>query len=159
VIKPEPYIYNSPVGLLRIESDGDAVTAIEFADGQTETGTKPEGVIKQCAEELGAYFAGDLRNFTVNLHPEGTEFRKKVWEALSTVPYGETVSYGQLAATVGKPSASRAVGGANHHNPIVIMIPCHRVIGADGSLTGYGGGLWRKEYLLELERRNKKIIC
>jgi methylated-DNA-[protein]-cysteine S-methyltransferase len=153
-VSAETYIYKSPVGLLRIESGGGSVTVIEFADGQTETETEPNGVIKQCVDELDSYFNGVLRKFTVKLRPEGTEFRKKVWEALTAVPYGETVSYGRLAAMIGKPSASRAVGGANHRNPIVIMIPCHRVIGSDGSLTGYGGGLWRKEFLLELERRN-----
>ena len=113
------------------------------------------GVLQSCLSELDLYFAGKLKNFTVPIKLTGTDFRMRCWEALRTIPYGETISYGQLAKKVGNPKASRAVGGANHHNPIAVIVPCHRVIGADGSLTGFGGGLYKKEFLLELERTNK----
>ena len=103
------------------------------------------------AQQLDAYFAGSLRNFDVDLHPAGTEFQYRVWAALQTIPYGRTRSYGQIADQVGSPAASRAVGLANGRNPISIIVPCHRVIGASGNLTGYGGGIERKRSLLELE--------
>ncbi len=102
-------------------------------------------------KELQEYFEGKRREFTVPLRPEGTAFQKQVWQALLTIPYGQTRSYGQIAAQIGKPGASRAVGMGNHCNPIAILIPCHRVIGANGSMTGYGGGLDIKEYLLKRE--------
>lgn len=103
--------------------------------------------------ELTAYFAGELRQFTVPVHLEGTEFQRSVWDQLLRIPYGETWSYGQLAAELGKPNASRAVGLANGKNPVSIIVPCHRVIGASGAMTGYGGGLDRKVRLLELEQK------
>jgi methylated-DNA-[protein]-cysteine S-methyltransferase len=105
------------------------------------------------ADQLAAYFAGRLTDFTLPLAPAGTPFQRRVWSALQDIPYGETRSYGQLADKIGNPAAVRAVGLANGSNPIALVIPCHRVIGADGSLTGYGGGLDRKRYLLELEAR------
>lgn len=104
------------------------------------------------AAQLAAYFAGELTAFDLPLAPSGTQFQLRVWEALQTIPYGQTMSYGQLATKIGRPAASRAVGLANGRNPIALVVPCHRVIGADGSLTGYGGGLNRKRFLLELER-------
>jgi methylated-DNA-[protein]-cysteine S-methyltransferase len=106
------------------------------------------------ADQLAAYFAGLLTEFTLPIAPVGTPFQSRVWAALRAIPYGETWSYGQLANKIGNPAAVRAVGLANGRNPIAIVIPCHRVIGADGSLTGYGGGLERKRYLLELEDRS-----
>jgi methylated-DNA-[protein]-cysteine S-methyltransferase len=109
-------------------------------------------VLDLAQRELDAYFAGVLREFTVKLAPQGTGFQKKVWAALLTIPYGATRSYGQQAAAIGAPKASRAVGAANGRNPIAIIIPCHRVIGANGSLTGFGGGMERKRILLDLER-------
>jgi methylated-DNA-[protein]-cysteine S-methyltransferase len=105
------------------------------------------------ADQLAAYFAGQLTDFDLVLEPEGTPFQRKVWGALRGIPYGQTVSYGELAARIGAPGSSRAVGLANGRNPISIVVPCHRVIGSDGSLTGYGGGLDRKRFLLALERR------
>jgi len=104
------------------------------------------------ASQLKSYFAGQLTEFDLPLAPAGTEFQRRVWAGLRTIPYGETVSYGELARQLGSPSASRAVGLANGRNPIAIVVPCHRVIGSDGSLTGYGGGLDRKRFLLALER-------
>ena len=115
-----------------------------------------EAVLAECVRQLQAYFAGELRQFTVPLRAEGTPFRQKVWQALCHIPYGQTISYKELAQRVGQPTAIRAVGGANHHNPISILIPCHRVIGASGKLTGYGGGLDVKGFLLELEKDKVK---
>lgn len=106
-------------------------------------------------EQLSEYFAGRRKKFSVPLSPQGTDFQKRVWEELCRIPYGETRTYGQVAACVGNPKASRAVGMANHNNPVMILIPCHRVIGSNGKLTGYAGGLWMKEKLLELEREHK----
>ncbi|BBA97816.1 putative methylated-DNA:protein-cysteine S-methyltransferase [Actinacidiphila reveromycinica] len=103
-------------------------------------------------EQLAAYFDGDLTVFDLPLHMAGTPFQKRVWAALCDIPYGETATYGELAAALGSPTASRAVGLANGRNPVSIIVPCHRVVGANGSLTGYGGGLARKQLLLELER-------
>lgn len=146
-------VYESPVGRLVIKANGEAVTHVLFG-GAAEN--KPNAVTEQCARELSEYFAGKRKSFSVKLAPEGSPFRKDVWAALCGIPYGETISYAQLAKDIGKPKAVRAVGGANHHNPISIIVPCHRVIGADGSLTGYGGGLEAKKFLLDLERGGDK---
>jgi methylated-DNA-[protein]-cysteine S-methyltransferase len=116
-------------------------------------GDPAAGVFAAAADQLDAYFAGALTGFELPLQPAGTQFQRRVWMALREIPYGQTVSYGQLAARLGGPAASRAVGLANGRNPISIVVPCHRVIGSDGSLTGYGGGLDRKRFLLDLERR------
>ena len=112
---------------------------------------KESALIKKAGKQLGEYFAGKRRSFDLPLYFVGTDFQKKVWNALLTIPYGETRSYGEIAAQIGNPKASRAVGMANNRNPISIICPCHRVIGADGSLTGYGGGLRTKQFLLDLE--------
>jgi methylated-DNA-[protein]-cysteine S-methyltransferase len=124
------------------------------ADGQgPEAGSTDSAVLAAAASQLRAYFAGELTSFDLPLGPEGTPFQQKVWAALREIPYGVTASYGELAERIGQRSASRAVGLANGRNPIAIVVPCHRVIGSDGSLTGYGGGLDRKRFLLDLERR------
>jgi methylated-DNA-[protein]-cysteine S-methyltransferase len=107
--------------------------------------------LDEARRQLEAYFAGELRDFDLPLAPEGSEFQLRVWEQLRAIPYGETISYGELARRVGDPAAARAVGLANGRNPLPVIVPCHRVIGADGSLTGFGGGLERKRRLLELE--------
>ena len=107
----------------------------------------------QVAEQLAAYFAGDLTEFDVPLALNGTPFQRRVWAALQDIPYGETVSYGELAREIGSPAASRAVGLANGRNPISVIVPCHRVVGSNGDLTGYGGGIDRKRYLLGFERK------
>ncbi|WP_067486627.1 methylated-DNA--[protein]-cysteine S-methyltransferase [Actinomadura hibisca] len=111
-------------------------------------------VFDPVAEQLAAYFAGGLTAFDLPLDLRGTPFQQRVWTALQSIPYGETITYGQLAEEIGKPSASRAVGLANGRNPVGLIVPCHRVVGSTGSLTGYGGGLDRKRYLLDFERRN-----
>jgi len=149
-------VVDSPIGPLRLESaDGVSLTAIGF-DGTARAGDcAPElvpAVLHEAARQLAAYFAGRLRDFELPLAPGGTDFQRAVWAELVRVPYGTTVSYGELAARLGMPvSASRAVGAANGANPIPVVVPCHRVIGADGTLTGYAGGLARKDALLRLE--------
>ncbi|WP_433330821.1 methylated-DNA--[protein]-cysteine S-methyltransferase [Spirillospora sp. CA-294931] len=121
-----------------------------FGVFEPDTSVEPFGTV---IAQLGAYFAGELTDFDVPLELQGTPFQRQVWDALQEIPYGETTTYGQLAGELGKPSASRAVGLANGRNPISIIVPCHRVVGSTGSLTGYGGGLERKRFLLDFERR------
>ena len=148
----------SPVGPLALVSDGTCLTAVLF-DGERETRRRKEPVVAdetatpfpQARRELAEYFAGKRTTFDVPLAPEGTEFQRRVWTALLRVPYGATATYGDIARQIGSPKAVRAVGAANGRNPIAIVVPCHRVIGANGTLTGYGGGLTRKRALLELE--------
>jgi methylated-DNA-[protein]-cysteine S-methyltransferase len=126
---------------------------LEVADRLAAQRADDDPVLRLAATQLAEYFAGERRAFDLPLGPVGTPFQEAVWAALSTIPYGETWSYGELAAAIGKtPAASRAVGLANGSNPIPVVIPCHRVIGADGTLTGFGGGLLRKRYLLDLEQ-------
>ncbi len=147
-------LIDSPIGQMVVETNGKAVTLVEFLkDGETVEVTEHQSpVLKLCIEELVSYFAGTLKNFSVPVEPIGTDFRIKCWAELQKIPYGEAISYQELAVRIGNPKAIRAVGGANHHNPISIIIPCHRVIGKSGKLVGYGGGLWRKEWLLEMEK-------
>lgn len=142
--------YPSPVGLLRLESDGEALCAVQLAPARTDA-ERPCPVLNETARQLAEYFAGQRRDFDLPLRAAGTPFQQKVWAALRAIPYGETRSYGQIAAAVGNPKASRAVGMANNRNPIMIIVPCHRVIGAGGHMVGYAGGVWIKEYLLRLE--------
>ena len=149
-------IFCSPVGHLLIRSDGESILEVSFTEKEpVNADTGDCDVLRKCVSELEMYFAGKLKEFTVPLKLVGTDFRKKCWEALRTIPYGETISYKELATNVGNPKACRAVGGANHHNPIVVIVPCHRVIGSGGSLTGFGGGLDKKQYLLDLEKKHK----
>jgi methylated-DNA-[protein]-cysteine S-methyltransferase len=141
----------SPVGLLRLLAVDGFLTRLGFDDGAAQQPPTGPTVMAAC-DQLASYFARTLRDFTVPLAPHGSEFQTAVWAALRTIPYGDTASYGAIAARLGlPPGASRAVGLANGANPIAIVIPCHRVIGSDGSLVGYGGGLWRKQILLDLE--------
>jgi methylated-DNA-[protein]-cysteine S-methyltransferase len=142
----------SPVGdlLVRADSEGRLVELFTRHDGAVET----DWPFHAISEQLDAYFAGELENFTLDLAPSGTPFQLRVWEELTKIPYGETIAYSELAWRLGDPKLMRAVGLANGRNPISIVIPCHRVIGKDGSLTGYGGGLERKQWLLEHEAVN-----
>lgn len=141
--------YASPVGNLRLVSEGGFLTRLERAEPQNRRDDCD--LLRRAAQELDEYFAGTRRSFDLPLKPEGTPFQLAAWEALCRIPYGETRSYAQQAAAIGRPGAARAIGQANHRNPISIFIPCHRVIGASGALTGYGGGLDMKAFLLALE--------
>ena len=150
---------DSPVGPLTLAGRDGTLGHLRMV-GQTHEPSRSgwerdDDVFGDAVEQLGAYFAGDLASFDVKLELSGTEFQRRVWAALQTIPYGEIRSYGQIAAQIGAPGASRAVGLANGRNPIGIIVPCHRVIGASGSLTGYGGGLDRKRALLDLEKSRK----
>lgn len=145
---------DSPIGPLRLVSDGEHLCGLYMSNEAADQA----GVLrhdptpfKDVKRQLSAYFAGTLHHFDVPLAAQGTPFQKHVWRALCDIPYGETISYGELARRIGNPKASRAVGLANGRNPISIIVPCHRVIGANGSLTGYGGGLPRKRWLLQHE--------
>ncbi len=149
---------NSLLGTLCLEEEEDAICGLHFCpDGVPDLEPLPRRVVQtpllqEAEEQLTEYFAGIRREFDLPLAPKGTPFQQAVWAQLLQIPYGETRTYGQLAAALGKPGASRAVGSACHCNPLAILIPCHRVLGANGRLTGYAGGLDVKEYLLELER-------
>ncbi len=152
------HIVNSPIGSLLLIGDGHALTGLWMIDADRHSARVEQGLtpspasFREVAAQLEAYFAGDLKEFTVPLAPSGTPFQLAVWTELTKIPYGSTVSYGDIARALGKRLvASRAVGLANGANPISVIVPCHRVIGSDGSLTGYGGGLERKELLLRLE--------
>ena len=144
---------DTPIGALYLEETGGAVTRITVEALEPCGAGSP--VLALAARELGEYFAGTRREFSFPIRPAGTAFQRAVWAALRDIPYGETRTYGEIAAAVGKPKASRAVGGANHVNPLLIVTPCHRVIGANGSLTGFGAGIDRKAYLLELEHTQR----
>jgi len=147
-------ILNSPLGKLRLVSNGSALVAIEFEsqfrDAPTHSPAKDDVLLK-AVSQLQEYFAGKRRSFSLPLGARGTEFQQRVWGALSEIPYGEVRSYREIAILLGKEKAVRAVGAANGRNPLPIVVPCHRVIGSDGSLTGFAGGLEAKRTLLELE--------
>ncbi|HEX4985551.1 MAG TPA: methylated-DNA--[protein]-cysteine S-methyltransferase [Burkholderiales bacterium] len=155
-------LHPSPVGPLLLMSDGESLTGLHTENDKykpriragwiEDAGARPFDRVRR---ELDEYFAGKRREFSLPLKPEGTDFQRRVWEQLCGIPFGETISYGELARRVGNPNASRAVGMANSRNPISIVVPCHRVIGADNSLTGYAGGLERKRALLEHEARTR----
>ncbi|BBX72634.1 methylated-DNA--[protein]-cysteine S-methyltransferase [Mycobacterium shinjukuense] len=152
---------DSPIGPLTLAGRGSALTNLRMVDQTHEPSragwTLDHTVFADAVDQLNAYFAGQLTDFDIELDLWGTEFQLKVWQALRTIPYGETRSYGQIADQIGAPGAARAVGLANGRNPIAIVVPCHRVIGASGKLTGYGGGLDRKQALLELEKKRASV--
>ncbi|AKH85547.1 cysteine methyltransferase [Streptomyces sp. CNQ-509] len=152
---------DSPVGPLTLVAEDDSLTGLYMTDQRHRPAEETFGTpadpgdppFAAAAAQLTAYFAGERTDFDLPLHLAGTPFQQRVWEQLRQIPYGETISYGELAERVGNPAASRAVGMANGRNPVGIIVPCHRVVGANGSLTGYGGGIDRKKQLLALERR------
>lgn len=161
----------SPVGNLLLAGDDDALTHISFprldlGNGGTAGGKftplphwqKDEIAFTHTKNQLSKYFSRELTDFDLSLRPAGTDFQKEVWQALRTIPYGETVSYRAIADSIDRPKAVRAVGNANGRNPLPIVIPCHRVIGKDGSLTGFGGGLPVKSFLLDLENRDQLTL-
>ncbi|GGL51337.1 methylated-DNA--[protein]-cysteine S-methyltransferase [Sporolactobacillus putidus] len=147
--------YESPIGVMELISTEDAVCSITFSERTKPLNLRKKdtpAVLTDCYKELDEYFKGTRRKFSVPFLFEGTDFQKKVWTALTKIPYAETCSYKDIAASIGNEKAVRAVGMTNGKNKISIIVPCHRVIGANGKLTGYAGGLWRKEWLLEHER-------
>jgi methylated-DNA-[protein]-cysteine S-methyltransferase len=153
---------DSPVGPLRLVADESGLRRLEFHKhgfpDAPEDWREDARALRDVSSQLAAYFAGRQKVFDFPLAPEGTPFQLQVWERLLEIPYGETISYGTLAERVGNPAASRAVGLANGRNPIAIVIPCHRVIGSNGTLTGYGGGLPNKQKLLALERGQIRLV-
>lgn len=144
--------YKSPLGFLVLKSDGEAVTEIVFSE-QDLSEKKECAVLQQCKAQLEDYFCGKSLEFNLPINPRGTEFQKKVWAELLTIPKGETITYHELAVRLGDPKCIRAAGTANGRNPLAIVIPCHRVIGAGNKLTGYAGGISRKLWLLEHEMK------
>lgn len=150
---PTYFIYPTPFGCVTIASDGQAICGIALAEREYPGQRRPSELTNRAANELQEYLAGKRRAFDLPLAPAGTDFQKRVWRALQDIPYGQTRTYTELAAAIGNPKACRAVGGANNKNPIPIVIPCHRVIGANGSLTGYAWGVHVKQQLLDLEKR------
>ncbi len=153
----------SPIGELLLLGDGRVLRGLYMQGGRKPIAVAPtwqraDAPFATVAAQLEEYFSGHRRTFDVPLQMHGTQFERCVWNALREIPYGETMSYGQLASRIGQPAGARAVGLANGRNPISVIVPCHRVIGADGSLTGYGGGLERKRILLELERGQSQLL-
>ncbi|BBZ43005.1 methylated-DNA--[protein]-cysteine S-methyltransferase [Mycobacterium parmense] len=148
---------DSPIGLLTLAGHEGVLTNLRMVDQTYEPSragwSHNPTAFGDAVEQLGAYFAGELTRFSIRIELRGTDFQRRVWTALTTIPYGQTRSYGSIAGQIGAPGSARAVGLANGHNPLAIIVPCHRVIGASGSLTGYGGGLDRKRTLLRLEKQ------
>ena len=151
------WIEKTPVGRILVAADEDGLKYVQFREDDSvaklvqEDWVRDDKALKSVVQQLHSYFAGKLSQFDVSLAPEGTAFQKKVWKALCKVKFGATASYGDIAKSIGNPAACRAVGLANGRNPIAIIIPCHRIIGTNGKLVGYGGGLDRKKTLLSLE--------
>lgn len=146
-------IVSTPVGSFLIEEDGIGICRAEFLPKEEKCTAPSTALLQEAVRQLQEYFAGTRREFTLPLSVQGTEFQLDDWAALQEIPYGATCSYQDIAEAIGRPKAVRAVGMANHDNPVSIFIPCHRVIGKSGKLTGYGGGLDRKQFLLDLEGR------
>lgn len=152
-----PYIViDTPVGKISVVQTGQSISHVLFGERKFEDVLQETPLLAQAKEQLISYFMGERKQFDLPIDPVGTPFQMQVWQALCQIPYGTTISYGQLAKNIGNPKAVRAVGGANNKNPIAILVPCHRVIGANGTLVGYGGGLDMKEYLLALEKIENK---
>lgn len=147
--------YQSPLGWIEVGGNSRAIQSLNFAEEQRE-GFSSNLMVEKAVRQIREYFEGKRREFDVVIDPQGTPFQKAVWRQLLKVPYGRTASYGDIARSVGNPRAVRAVGGANGRNPIAIIVPCHRIIGSDGSMTGYGSGIWRKEWLLDHEGRTSQ---
>lgn len=146
--------YDSPLGIIEIIGTEEGISSLIFVESKKDEEEYPD-CIKNCLEQLDEYFKGKRKEFNVKLMAEGTEFQKNVWNKLRNIPYGKTASYKDIAREIGNEKAVRAVGSTNGKNPISIIVPCHRVIGINGKLTGYAGGLWRKEWLLDHEAKYK----
>ena len=157
--------YQSPIGIMEIACTYNTILSIKFInniDSNKDVDSYENPCISRCTactceciKQLNEYFKGKRKKFMLDIKPGGTDFQKKVWAALMEIPYGDTSSYGKIAEKIGNKKAARAVGNANKHNPVYIIVPCHRVIGSNGNLSGYGEGEWRKEWLLDHERKNK----
>lgn len=143
--------FESPIGWMKVAGTDAGLTEISFVDAPGETNIQAPAYLFDCIDQLEEYFAGERKVFDLMLSPGGTDFRHLVWLELMKIPYGKTRSYADIAHALDNPGSIRAVGAANGANPLAIVVPCHRVIGSDGSLTGYAGGLWRKKWLLEFE--------
>ena len=152
------FFYDTPVGRLCIGEERGAITRITWAQVPEEYSQEETELILNCKDQLDEYFEGKRKAFELPLAPKGTEFQEKVWDALKEIPYGETRTYGEIAKAVGNPKGARAVGMANNRNPIAIIVPCHRVVGAGGKLVGYAGGMAQKEKLLYLEKTGESIL-
>ncbi|MGE7919292.1 methylated-DNA--[protein]-cysteine S-methyltransferase [Viridibacillus sp. NPDC093762] len=153
--------YESPIGVIEITGTDEAISSIMFSEQDRAVNNKQEEtpmVLENCYTQLDEYFKGERFEFTFSIKHEGTDFQKIVWNALLNIPYGKTVSYKDIAVSIGNEKAIRAVGNANGKNKLSIVIPCHRIIGSNGKLTGYAGGLWRKEWLLQHEKTSEKRI-
>jgi methylated-DNA-[protein]-cysteine S-methyltransferase len=164
---PEPdaftAYYESPIGTIEIVGTEAGVSGLNFVDIKEEAkARRPKGAppkpVADAIAQLDGYFRGDRKTFAVKLDLRGTPFQMKVWDKLLRVEFGKTTTYKALAKAVGRAAATRAVGGANHSNPVSIIVPCHRVVGSDGRLTGYGGGLWRKDWLLRHEGHDRLFV-
>ena len=149
-------IINSPLGFTKISGNASGISSISILDSEEKLSTNIPLSLKTCVNQLNEYFEGSRKNFSIKLNPEGTVFQKKVWKQLEQIPFGKTLSYLELSKQLGDVKAIRAVANANGKNPLWIVIPCQRVIGSDGSLTGYAGGLHRKKWLLDHESENKQ---
>ena len=147
------YTINSPIGVLCLKEEEGYLVGLQLDHSKAPSSQAPSPLLKEAATQLKEYFEGTRTTFHLPLRAEGTVFQKKVWIALQDIPYGETRSYGDIAKVIGQPKASRAVGGANNRNPIMIIVPCHRVVGVNGAMVGFGAGIEVKQYLLDLERR------
>ena len=147
----ETAFYKTPIGTAKIVGHGDSIVEISVMDEERVNSVAVSQVIKECMLQLDEYFKGHRKTFTVKLDPSGTDFQKRVWDELLNIPFGKRATYMQQTLQLGSEKAIRAVASANGKNPIWIIIPCHRVVGSNGSLTGYAGGLWRKKWLLEHE--------
>ncbi len=145
--------YQSDIGLIEIAGDEKELRSVDFVETSEAPSFEVPTTLQECFRQIEEYFQGKRRAFQLPLRLEGTDFQKKVWQELMKIPFGKTTSYGEIAKAIGNEKAVRAVGQSNHNNPISIIIPCHRVIGRNGGLVGYGGGLWRKERLLRHEAR------
>jgi methylated-DNA-[protein]-cysteine S-methyltransferase len=151
-------VMDSPMGPVTVASTGKGIASIHFGNSVPDGSVTDPSVNDQTVEQLTEYFEGKRTQFDLQLDVEGTPFQKAVWDELLRIPYGETRTYGDIAKAIGRPGAARAVGMANHENPIAVVIPCHRVVGRDGSLTGYAGGLHLKAQLLSIERRQRTLF-
>lgn len=147
--------YKSPLGPIEICGKRDSILSVDFVEDLLPGDDHLPLGLKTCLKQIDEYFNGQRKEFLLKLNPQGTNFQKMIWRQLEKIPYGAVISYREIAAVIGRPKACRAVGSANGKNPIAIIIPCHRVVGSDGGLTGYGGGLWRKEWLIKHEKAHR----